>query len=612
MSCIENSNDYYLNEGRTRVHGHCKRVTTSQMNRFLAKADFQKAYAPCVAAPVSTPRTKPQSPSRCSSGERGFQVKAWAILAVLALGVVLPFAALGYGGHDFGFHVSSWIEVRDAWLAHTVPGWSEGANFTLGDPHFCFYPPLSFALGGLLALLLPLRIVPAVYVWIAVFLSGLSMYYASKSFVAPRERLTAAALYMFNPYLLTTAIMRFAAAELLVQALLPLTVLALYHCLWLRKTRALLFLGGLLGIGWITNVPASIVMLYGFVAVAAAVAWDQRSTAPMLRLLFAEALAGALAAFYLAPVWIEQKWINRADLVRYEPKRGLLFMPQTTSSDVSVINYMCWIFALVGIAVIAASLRKRSSDVSPSPAARAWVYLAAVSFFFQLPLAIPLWNYLPELRASEFPFRFMPLLGVAVPLILLSQAARNLRLPAYALLALLATTPFLGAIRVHYLARSVAYLRRPDIDTLASQWARDGFPGIPENVPVGVSAPTAPVHLAPVSSYSNCTAALSSMKVGARTVATNSSAPCHLRLAVFFYPWWEATDESGSPLPLARDSDGLIAISVPPGSHTVHVLFRPHSRTRTWSAMVSLTTLLLVVCSLALFPRKDDPESAIR
>jgi hypothetical protein len=68
-------------------------------------------------------------------------------LAVISLIPIVPYLLVGHTSHDFQFHLASWMVIRDSWLAGRIwPGWDPLANFTLGNAHFRFYPPvLNFA-----------------------------------------------------------------------------------------------------------------------------------------------------------------------------------------------------------------------------------------------------------------------------------------------------------------------------------------------------------------------------------------------------------------------------------------------------------------------------------
>lgn len=195
-------------------------------------------------------------------------IKAVAFILLLALLPAALFSINGYGGDDFRFHLPSWMELRDSWLSGQLwPAWASKGNFTLGDPRFCFYPPFSLVLGAALGLLLPLRFVPCAYMSLISFVSGISMYVASKRFISQDDRLLAALLYMLSPYLVTSQLMRFSVAELLVQAWLPLILLCFFDTAWGGNTRVVL-LGCLLGLSWLTDVPASIDLFYGLLLVS--------------------------------------------------------------------------------------------------------------------------------------------------------------------------------------------------------------------------------------------------------------------------------------------------------------------------------------------------------
>ena len=533
-------------------------------------------------------------------------VRCLLLIAALALIPVLPYAILGYAGQDLPFHVCSWLDLRDGWLAgHLTPGWSAAANFGLGDPHLTFYPPFSYILGALLTLFLPLKLAPAVFVWIALFVSGSTMYAACRRFVAERDRLMAAVLYMLGPYMVTTSLIRFAAAELMVQAWLPLIALHFYETVvrekseepWRSKTRNLILLALLLGLSWITNVPASIVLLYSLGGTALLCAYQQRSAVPMYRVIAAETLAAALAAFHLAPVWRERQWIHPDTLLRINPLQLLLFMPHYTFDD-SPLLVVCWIFLCVETALAVACLRRRSLRVAHDAGVLTWATLVAVSFFLQSPLAGPLWQHAPELRFVQFPLRFLSITGVAIPMLLLSRGTRkSLRRLGYVLLATLSTMPF-----VAYLSeQAVAINRTPPLSSLLASWQQKGAP---EYLPAGTLMPIGPADLPDVSALNAlstaatdkaCPVEIEQQSQNLRVLHTAATAPCQVRLKLYFYPYWTARDELFRPQRVSRDSTGLLLLDVPAGPHTLSLEFYPASGTRTASRMLSLSAFILAM-----------------
>lgn len=526
--------------------------------------------------------------------------KTLSFFVLIALIPTLPFAWVGYAGHDVHLHLSSWMEIRDAWLSGRFwPGWDSLSNFTLGDPHFDFYPPLSFLLGAVLSTILPLRIAPAAFVSVLTLVSGLTMYEASKAFVAENDRVKAALLYMLSPYLLTTAIVRFAASELMVQAWLPLICLAFYRLMWNKDNRSLLMLGGLLGLSWLTSIPASIVLLYGLGIVAVVTSIRRRLVRPILGFLIAEAIASLLAAFYLVPVYVEQKWITPTGLSRYTIREFMLFAPISTLTR-ELFTVSCWAIACAGIVLVSIHALTRDRNRAGNEATRTWWELALVSFGFQLPFTLPLWRHLPELSSVAFAFRFLVLLGVALPLALLGKGTRrSLRLPTYAVVAIMSLMPFLVIIRAQ-----IPWRTYPEFETMMSRWAQVGKHGMPEFVPRGVIQPTAPTGIPAVTVLSNTSTAHCSadpqMRGPALTaVQIDADGPCQLRLRTYYYPYWHVVDESGKLLTVGRDGDGLILVSAPAGKHLLTLDFEARSSLRTAALIVSVVSAMFL--GLAMF-----------
>src|SRR5581483_3643244 len=145
-------------------------------------------------------------------------------IAAAAAAALLPFLWLGIpSGHDFEFHLNSWVEVLDHWRQGVLyPHWAGLAHYGYGEARFIFYPPLSWTLGAALGSFLPWPWVPAAYLWIALVLSGTSMFVLARRWLPTADAVTAAVLYAVNPYHLVIVYWRSALAELLAAAYLPL------------------------------------------------------------------------------------------------------------------------------------------------------------------------------------------------------------------------------------------------------------------------------------------------------------------------------------------------------------------------------------------------------
>jgi len=96
------------------------------------------------------------------------------VLALTAFAVIAPTLWLGIpSGHDFEFHMNSWMEVLQQWRQFIFyPRWAASAHYGYGEARFVFYPPASWTLGAALGTLLPWKLVPGAYNWLVLTFSG--------------------------------------------------------------------------------------------------------------------------------------------------------------------------------------------------------------------------------------------------------------------------------------------------------------------------------------------------------------------------------------------------------------------------------------------------------
>src|SRR5271169_2061526 len=119
------------------------------------------------------------------------------VLSVTAFAVEIPFFFYGTpSGHDFEFHLYSWLEVLSQWkLGIVYPRWAALANFAYGEPHFLFYPPASWTLGAALSAIFPWTLVASVYIWLVLLAAGASMFLLARRWLDRRDATFAAVLY---------------------------------------------------------------------------------------------------------------------------------------------------------------------------------------------------------------------------------------------------------------------------------------------------------------------------------------------------------------------------------------------------------------------------------
>lgn len=338
-------------------------------------------------------------------------------------------------GHDFEFHMNSWMEVLQQWRQFIFyPRWAASAHYGYGEARFVFYPPASWALGAALGAVLPWKLVPGAYSWLVLTLSGCAMFLLARRWLPRRDAIFAAALYAANPYYLVIVYWRSADAELLAGALLPLLMLFM-----LRTEegghKEVLPLALIVAAAWLTNAPAAVMVSYSLALLVLTLAVVRRSPMILVNGVIAIALGAGLAAFYVLPAAYEEKWVNIAEVLSpgVRPQDNFLFTI-IADPDHNRFNFLVSLVAFAQIAVVAgaawllrfaaaapksaqeaggpSTLPKRSADTDQplKTLLLAWALAATLLMFSITSLA---WQFLPELRFVQLPWRWLLCLNVA-------------------------------------------------------------------------------------------------------------------------------------------------------------------------------------------------------
>ena len=515
-----------------------------------------------------------------------------AVVCLCSLVAILPMLISGPScGHDFDFHLLSWLEAANQFAHFVYPHWAYTPAWNAGEPRFLFYPPISWALGAALGLILPWTLVPAAFTWIALTLSGLTMHRLARRYASPAGALLAATLYLANPYMLFTAYERTAYGELLAAAWLPL----LFATIFAERIRVLR-IAIPLALLWLTNAPAAVMGSYALAFLTIVRLVLSRRATPWSRALTTAAgtlLGLALAGFYIIPAVYEQRFvqISMAVIQGMRPADHFLFHRMGGNTvDALFHDQVVRTASLVALTLLGAitvafmlSLRQASSVPHPSrPHSDGWdtklpdprlpllLLTLLIAFLLTLP-SLFLWNHIPKLAFLQFPWRLCALLGV----ILATLAALSLdRIKISSVLAapLLSLALVLPAWHLFHqpcdledaVTARVALFHSskgtdPTDEYTPTQVDGDALqPGDPPYWLIPVSDPNAPpaTRVVPGPAPSHFT--------------LDAPAPEHLVLNLRQYPAWQVRLNGTIVQPLSpKRHDGLITIAVPAGRDSI-------------------------------------------
>jgi len=479
----------------------------------------------------------------------------------------------------------SWMDVLSQWKQGILyPRWAAMAHWGYGEARFLFYPPVSWGLGAALGAMLPWKMVPGAFCWLALMFCGMSMHRLARTWLPQQDALFAAALYAVNPYHLMIVYWRSAFAELLAAALLPMLLLAVLR---LREPgwRPMLSLGLILAGAWLVNAPASVMIHYSAGLLAAVMALLDRSWRPLWRTAVAVVIGAGLASFYLVPTVYETRWVNIVEVLApgLRPQDNFLFT-HIPDAEHNQFNLLISTVAAVEIGVLLLAMwgsrRERNLDE------KRWLLLTwgGAAALIMISITNPLWQYLPKLRFVQLPWRWLLCLN-AVLALLVAMATRRWTS------RVIAVGVLLGAVLVAgYRIQAPWWDTAADITEMSDAVAdHTGYEGSDEYVPAGDDPYELKKDQALIMDASG--EPVQSEKVtwtpADKHLVLDVTRPETITLRLFNYPAWEVTVNGHQVTTESANVTGLMMIPVAAGHDDIQIRF-VRTRDRTWGYVISL------------------------
>ena len=578
------------------------------------------------------------------SARRSSQI-ALLLIAIAATAVITPMFFLGNAsGHDISFHLASWLDVAGQWREGVFfPRWAQWANWGFGEPRFIFYPPASWMFGAALGSVLPWRMVPGAFIWLALLLSGFAMWRLARESLPRSQAIAAALIYVVNPYQLVVVYYRSDYAELLASAFFPFLVLGALGMVrsssqqnnsqqndlrqnWAGVPQLALGFAAI----WLSNAPAAVIATYSLVLLLVVGCIQRRNLRPFIPGAAAMVIGFGLAAFYILPAAYEQRWVQISQVVsgNYHLDKNFLYT-RSMDPDFVLFNWKVSTVALVamlltGVAAVFSARKRREHR------AQWWmlVMLASASAFMMFPTSLWFWHHLPKLQFLQFPWRWLVPLGIPYAFFLASAIGQSRwRWIWYAALALVIAATATLIVRD-------AWWDSADIPLLqAAIRTGHGYEGTEEYAPLGcdlydlpgaildpespdIFKKSSPTPLIQRFSPDPRKALEPSTHVSVdewlaerKDLRVETVEPGTLALRLLNYPPWKVQIDGAAVDPGSQPGIARMLIPLTAGQHRVEVNLR-----RTWdrtagAAISSFSLILLVGCAAFARRRRNPPQS---
>jgi hypothetical protein len=400
------------------------------------------------------------------------------------------------------------------------------------------------------------------------------------------------ACYAANPYALLIVYMRSDFAELLACALMPLVALAALQLCGLVEDRgrsmakATALFAMVFAAVWLSNAPAGVLASYSVALVFAWAAVEEKSLRPLWRGAGGLALGFGLAGFYLVPAAYEQRWVNIAQALSSGllPSQNFLYT-QINDPEHNAFNWIASNVAvlLMAMTVIAAMGAWRATVIEQAKGEsrrlwRALLVLSVVAAILMVRVTSIFWEYLPELRFVQFPWRWMTILAVPYAYFMAAALSRLGRARWAGGIAVLAVIAGTATFLVHK-----AWWDSEDLPVLQEAIANDqGFEGTDEYDPLGDDHTNLPekaprVQILPAEE-SGGAAPKAEIRVERwtaeeRALSVSSREPLRVALRVLNYPAWRMEVNGQAVTPQLAESTDQVIVPLPAGAEQVTMKF---------------------------------------
>lgn len=459
-------------------------------------------------------------------------------------------------GHDSVQYLTQLAEfhavVTDAQIP---PRWAPDLDAGRGAPFFAFHPPLLLTVAELVHLA-GFSLVTSINVATLTFLAlaGAAMFVFARERWGTQAGTIAAAAYLFAPYTLLDLYVRHAFLEISALPFLPLALLG-------ASRRQVLPIACAVALLLLAHPALAPLFLPGLLVYAA-------SLRTLLGTIGGSALGVALAAWFIVPASYEMAHLRIVDLLAAGPQhyaehfaswRQLIWSPWGYGLSLpgagDGMSFRIGVPHLAAIVVALTVARDRSTI--------ALAVMAAIGACFATAAAAPIWAVASFLHPIQYPWRALAVVACATAAL---AAAAFRRWPLTALGVIL----LFGAP----LVRPSGYIT--DLsdehftpDRIAHQDQQVGTRGL-FNPRTARGGPWLPARTRVIEGTASILH--EAFESDRATIEVSAATPTTIGVQINDFPGWRAWIDGTSADIVARD--GLIAVALPAGRHTMHVRYQ--------------------------------------
>lgn len=506
--------------------------------------------------------------------------------------------------------------------------WIGELGYGYGYPLFNFYAPLPYYLGALfflsgLNILLSTKLV----FFIAIVLSGLTMYLLAKEIVDTRTGILGAIIYLYAPYHAINIYIRGAVGEIYAYAFLPLVVLGIIKVTRNRDRQSLIrgLLIGAIGLALVLishNISGLITLLFMIIILFCRFCYSlmkHLNFKVFCYLLLILLFGISISSFFTFPAFFEKQFTNVAGLTTggSDFHDHFLYLDQLWSSPWGfagssvgrtdgmsfMIGKLHLILALFSIGIITSSVLTHKNPWKSS-GYPLYLFCGSVVFtlftiFLMLGNSVLIWENVPLLSYIQFPWRFLnfTLLGITLAtvtsMLFIPKKWQNMAVIFFVLILIAFNSKYFYPQAPIPFNESF-YTENNNLNYQISKTSD-------EYLPSNFLSPKSNDELKALKSLSSSDFVKKiSDKITFKEYAVETEKKINYISDTAYFPGWHAyTGETNLEV---SNFQGIIAVNLPPGKYDFQLKLE-NTPIRSISNLISILSLFLLVY-ITLLPRK--------
>jgi uncharacterized membrane protein len=501
------------------------------------------------------------------------------------------------------------------------PRWLSLDFWGYGSPTFILYPPLAFYLVAVPNVFTH-SVIAAMNItkFIALFLSGIGIFFLIKEFYSEKIALISASFYIILPFNILEFYLIGTFASMISLMWFPPILLFTHRYFKDGQFKNIIYAGACYGGLILTHLINAYMFTFVIVAFMIFMAVAKKNFKGLIAIPFIIMIGFSISAAYLLPLIYEKQFINTKAFIEGGFHFANFFILPNLSNKFSPdhfwracyneilfhILFFCLLILLAYIQILKLNNIKYMKNVNNINKFFLWVALSTMFLLFGV--SMPLWEAIPFFKYIQFPIRWLNITTLAVVflsatifwVLIYTYKAKRWHKYSIVLLFFLCLLLCYGLLRdFKYISSVPIFTEQELLPVKAVNWTMEHLPAGVEIDKINNDAFKKRIVIL----KGEGKAEILGWKSAERIIEIAAQKPLTLRIRTFNFPGWKSYIDGKQTEIKTEKNAGAMLIDIPRGKHTLVLKFED-TPIRYYSKLISLFSFAIMIL-ISLFLGKN-------